>query len=265
MIAGLVPDGFMVPFPTDDYVHQSFALHIVDNSIYTGGTEPDGQGWVKVPGNAAVVVEAANEPQRAFTDAATALRSYSNGVTRVQMITWPGAKPATALGYVNDISAGTRFSPQEGFYESDVMHDGALAHQYMNRQCWFNATGRSAVPGSRTCASPQDAPAGARALTTTALSSPVKYVVRDWQVNTLAARGQAGDCKSREVATGGVHFSTAADATLVTNLSPNPGAQVSTTAAVGGDGSALTVRVCNTGNTPVRWELPPQIVLTQLP
>ncbi len=276
VIAGLVPDGFMVPFPTQDYVHNAFALRLVDNSVYTGGTEQDGQGWVKIPGNASVEVDAVNEPLRAFVDAGTALGTYSNGVTHVQVVQWPGgAKPASALAYVMDGSAGVRFSPQEGFYEGDVMRDGALAHQYLRSQCWYNMSVRGTAPDGRACAAAggPDHPDPARdpargaggGVHATAAGGPVKYVVRDWQVNLLAPRGQAGDCKGQEVETGGVRFSTAADATLVANLAPNPGAQIAATAVVEGDGTRLAARLCNTGTEPVRWEKPPLVTLTQLP
>ncbi len=258
VIAGLVPDGFMVPFPTQDYVHPSFGLHLVDNSIYTGGTEVDGQGWVKIPGNAGVEIDAMSLPLRAFRDTATALTTYDNGTTHVQVVRWPGVKPATALAYVVDRSAGVRFSPQEGFYEADVMRDGAIAHQTLHAPCWYGTSARGASPESRACI--EGAPIKAAAL-----SASVRFVVRDWQVNLLAPRGQAGDCKSREVETGGVRFSTAADSGIVASLAPNPHALVTATAAAEGDGTHIAVRLCNTGAEPVRWEQPVLVTLTQLP
>ncbi len=146
------------------------------------------------------------------------------------------------------------------------MRNGVLDHQYLGSQCWYNTASANAAPDRKTCATP--APGGAQAAnlsSSTPASNPLKYVVREWQVNTLAARGQAEDCKSREVETGSVRFSTAADATLVANLAPNPGAQVTVTAAIASDGTRVAVRMCNTGPEPVRWEAAPLITLTQLP
>ncbi len=279
VIAGHVPDGFMVPFPTDDYVHNGFALHLVDNSIFTGGSEAAGEGWVKIPGNATVEIDSGNEPLRGFVDAGTALHSYNNGAPRVQVVTWPatapGAKPASALAYVTDTSAGVRFSPQEGFYQADVMRDGTLAQQYLPSRCFYNTAGGSAGPDARTCAGPGGltpstltggrwVPAAPSQGNQTA-NNPVKYTIRDWQLNNLAPRGQPDDCKSRETDTGSVHFSTAADGTLIVNLSPNPGAQVSASAAIGSGGNHVSVRLCNTGSDPLRWEAAPVVTLTQLP
>ncbi len=261
VIAGLVPDGYMVPFPTQDYVHQSFTVHLVDNSIYTGGTEQDGEGWVKIPGNATVEIDQGNEPLTSFVDAGTALHSYSNGLSRVQLVTYGGGpRPASALGYVVDPSAGVRFSPQNGFYEAEVMRDGALAHQYLHSECWYDTAAGSAAPGQRSCtgAGLSSAPVGSSQM-------PVKFVLRDWQVNLLAPRGQDGDCQSRDAATGSVRFSTAADTPVLVNVSPNPAAQVMATGVVEGDGTRVAVRMCNTGATPVRWEVAPVITVTALP
>ncbi len=164
IIAGLVPDGYMVPFPTQDFVHNGFALDIVDNSIYIGGSEQDGEGWIKIPGNAAVNIDSQNAPLRNFVDANTALHSYSNGVTRLQVVTYGGGqKPVSALAYVTDPSAGVRFSPQEGFYTADVMRNGTLAHQYLGSECWYNTPSGSATPDRRICANDLQAqPVGAR-------------------------------------------------------------------------------------------------------
>ena len=287
IIAGLVPDGYMVPFPGQNYVHSGFTLDVVDNSIYTGGVEKDGQGWIKVPGNATVQINEGNQPLRSFVDAGTALHSYSNGVTRVQVVEWPaaeGTRPASALAYVLDPSAGVRFSPQEGFYAADVMRDGALAHQYLGQQCWYNTPAGSAAPDRRVCAGangmeqaslaggrwvasagPGASPGNTPAAPAENSANPVKFVMRDWQLNSLAPRGQEGDCKSREEATGSTRFSSAADATLLVNLSPNPGAQVMAAGAVESGGAQVAIRVCNSGSTPLRWTTPPQVTVTELP
>ncbi len=280
VIAGHVPDGFMVPFPTEDYVHNGFALHLVDNSIFLGGAESSGEGWVKIPGNATVEVDAGNEPLRGFVDAGAALHSYNNGAPHVQVVTWPGTKPASALAYVSDTSAGVRFSPQEGFYQADVMRDGTLAQQYLGSRCFYNTVGGSAQPDARACAGPggltASSLAGGRWVAAAGghtngaagempAGNALKYTVRDWQLNSLAARGQPDDCKSRETETGTVRFSTAADSTLIVNLSPNPGAQVVASAAIGAGGTHASVRLCNTGSEPLRWEAAPVVTLTQLP
>jgi hypothetical protein len=279
ILAGLVPDGYMIPFPTQTYVHSGYALNVAGNAIYTGGSEQDGQGWIKIPGNAAVRIGDADEPLRTFTDAQTALHQYVNGNTKLQIVQWPGTRPASALAYVVDPSAGVRFSPQERFFTADVMENGVLDHQYIGSQCWYNTSSDTASPTARACAGPQgmssDAlmngrwtPVGSQpAARGTAVPSgaAVKYVLRDWNVNLLAAPGHAGDCAARSVSTGGVRFNTAPDATLIVNLNPNPGAFVTATAAITGDGTHADLRLCNTGSAPVRWETPPFVILTQLP
>jgi hypothetical protein len=262
VIAGLVPDGYMVPFPTQDYVHQTFELNIVDNSIYTGGVEQDGSGWIKVPGDATVRIDQGNEPLRNFADAETAMHSYSNGVTHVQVVTYPGGpRPASALAYVEDASAGVRFSPQDRFFAADVVRDGAVQHQASGQPCWYGIQSGNAAPGQRTCLGG----AVAAQAPSPQLGAPVKFVIRDWQVNLLAPRGQQGDCQSRDAATANVHFSTGGDSTLIVNLQPNPEAMVTATGAIGSDGSHVSVRLCNTGSTPVRWTGPTVVTLTQLP
>ncbi|RRA48938.1 hypothetical protein D1Y84_12285 [Acidipila sp. EB88] len=270
IIAGLVPDGYMVPFPTQDYVHNNFTIDVVDNSIFTGGSEQDGAGWIKIAGNATVRINQGNLPLRTFVDAATALRTYSNGTTRVQVVNWPagtgaGTRTGSALAYVEDASAGFRFSPQEHFYSAEVMHDGTLAHQYLGSQCWYNTAQATASPDKRTCADAGGQSAPVELGRTHALDAPARFVVRDWQVNQLAPRGTSGDCQARQQNTGAVRLSTAADAALVVNIVPNPGAQVMASAAVEGDGTSMTVRVCNTGTAPARWTDPPLITVTQLP
>lgn len=262
VIAGLVPDGYMVPFPSQDYVHQSFDLHIVDNSIYTGGTEPDGSGWIKIPGDATVRIDQGNDPLRNFADAQTAMHSYSNGVTRVQVVTYPGAsRQGSALAYVEDAAAGVRFSPQDHFFAADVERDGALQHQVSGQPCWYGTQAGNASPGQRTCLGGAVASQAA----SPSMGQPVKFVIRDWQVNLLAPRGQQGDCESRQTATGDVHFSTGGDSTLIVNLQPNPDAMVAATGAIANDGGHVSVRLCNTGNAPLRWTGPTVITLTQLP
>jgi hypothetical protein len=269
VIAGLVPDGFMVPFPTQDYVHQSFDLHLVDNSIYTGGQEQEGQGWTKIPGDATVRIDDGNEPLRALADAQTAMHTYSNGTTRVQVVTYPAnatgasdrsGRAASALAYVTDVSAGMRFSPQDNFYSADVVRDGAIQHQSTGTQCWYGTGSGNAAAGQRTCLGGPVAQAASPQL-----GAPVKYVARDWQVNLLAPRGQQGDCQSRDVATGTVRFSTAGDATLIVNLQPNPGAVVTATGAVAADSVHIATRLCNTSTDPVRWTGPTMVTFTQLP
>ncbi len=155
------------------------------------------------------------------------------------------------------------------------MRDGALAHQYLGSDCRYNTLPGTAAPDHRSCAAGGEAiftggrwvssGTAAEPQNTGPGSSPVRFTLRDWQINSLAPRGQAGECESHKSATGGVRFSTAAGPTLITNLLPNPGAQVTATSVVERDGSGVTVRLCNTGGTAVRWETPPDITVTQLP
>ena len=264
IIAGLVPDGFVVPFPTTVYVHQGFSLSLIDNSIFFGNTELAGAGWTKVPGSANITVHEVDEPMRNFVDSTTALHTYASA--HVQVVQWPAAagRPATsALAYIADPSAGVRFSPQEGFYQGEVMHDRSLSEQNLGSRCWYNTASGSAAPSARTCAD-----AGTHTMQSTggsAQAAPVKFVVHDWQIYRLAARGQSGDCATHDTSTGSVHFSTAADAGLLVNVSPNPVAAIAATAAVAGDGSTVALRVCNNSAAPVAWHDAPTVTLTQLP
>ena len=291
IIAGVVPDGYMVAFPTQNYVHTSFNLEVVDNSLFVGGKEPDGQGWIKIPGNATVNINQGNPPLRNFVNAEDALHTYVNGVTRVQVVQYPnGSKPASALAYVVDNSAGVRFSPQEHFYSAQVMKDNTLSHQYLGQHCWYDTSTGSANPDRRTCSGPDGglvhsafmngkwvagtagpaAPAGAMASMAVertagaAPGNPVKFVMKGWDVGTLAPAGQSGNCKSHEEATGGAHFSSTGDAPLIVNVSPNPAAQVMATGVVQGNGDSLAVRLCNTGGSSAVFSSAPTIVFTQL-
>lgn len=157
VIAGQVPDGYMVPFPTQTYVHHGIQISLEANAIYFGNSEEDGQGWVKIPGSASVLINSADEPLRSFVDSETALRTYVNGSNKVQVIQWPGAHPASALAFVSDPSAGVAFSPQERFYTGAVMHNGVLDHQYLGSHCWYNTPKGSAQPDHRDCTGPQGA------------------------------------------------------------------------------------------------------------
>jgi hypothetical protein len=155
VIAGKVPDGYMVPFPTQTFVHGGIQIRLEDNAIYTGSSEQDGQGWVKIPGNAAVLINGGDEPLHSFVDSDTALHSYVNGNNKVQVVQWPGNRPASALAFVADPTAGVEFSPQEGVYSGSVMHDHVLDHQYLGSQCWYNTPSGSAAPDHRDCTGPQ--------------------------------------------------------------------------------------------------------------
>ena len=282
IIAGFVPDGYMVPLPTQTYVHGSFSLDLDDNAIYTGESEQDGEGWLKIPGDASVVISGADAPLRTFVDAQTALHTYVNGNAKVQVVQWPGSRPTSALAYVADPSAGVQFSPQQGFYSASVMHNNVLDHQYIGSQCWYNAASANGAADRRSCTGPQgmtsealangrwmaSAPGSAATQGNAApspASNPLKFVVRDWNVNLLAAAGHPGDCAARSVSTGAVRFNTAPDATLIVNLSPNPGASVMAAAAITGSGTQADLRLCNAGDTPVHWAAPPLVILTQLP
>jgi hypothetical protein len=131
IIAGWVPDGYMVPLPTQNYVHGQFSLDLSDNAIYTGGSEQDGAGWIKVPGNADVFLGGPSAPLTASSDPDTALHSYMNGDIRVQILQWPGTKPVSAGAYLVDPAAGVSLSTRSGVYSANIMRNGSLSHESM--------------------------------------------------------------------------------------------------------------------------------------
>jgi hypothetical protein len=150
IIAGVVPDGYGVPFPPQHYVTESFALEISGNSIFTGGDEQYGQGWIKIAGNGEVNLDQGDPPLRAFTSADTALNTYVNGNTRVQVVKYGNV---SALAVVHDLSANVMFSPQEHYYTSDIMIDNSLSHQYLGQECWYAMQPGNRPPARRFCLS----------------------------------------------------------------------------------------------------------------
>ncbi len=148
VIAGLVPDGYAVPFPSQHYVVQSFSVEAVDNTIYTGGDEQHGQGWLKIAGNGDVTLNQGDGPLTSFTPADTALNTYVNDNTRVQIVKWGSV---SALGSVHDLGANVTFSPQNHYYSADIQTGGSLGHQYLGEQCWYALQPGNQQPTSRFC------------------------------------------------------------------------------------------------------------------
>ena len=131
IIAGWVPDGYMIPLPTQTYVHGGFNLDVTDNAIYTGGTEQDGAGWIKVSGNADVFLGGPSAPLTASANPDTALHSYVNGNTRVQIVQWPGPRPISAGSYLVDPAAGVSLSSRSGAYSANILRNGSITHESM--------------------------------------------------------------------------------------------------------------------------------------
>jgi hypothetical protein len=52
---------------------------------------------------------------------------------------------------------------------------------------------------------------------------------------------------------------------MLVNVSPNPGAQVMAAGVVDADGTHVSVRMCNSGSTPVRWDQAPAVTVIELP
>ncbi len=150
-IVGLVPDGYGVPFPTQHAWAGSFAMEAVDNSIFTGSEEKEGQGWFKISSDGSLTLDQGNQSVGVMPSSDTALNTYINGNTRVQIVKWGNA---TALGNVRDLGANVSFSPQNHYYNSDILMNGALAHAYLGEQCWYALQPGTQQPTSRFCVRP---------------------------------------------------------------------------------------------------------------
>ncbi|HEY0786365.1 MAG TPA: hypothetical protein VGD62_10870, partial [Acidobacteriaceae bacterium] len=83
-----------------------------------------------------------------FASADTALNTYMNGNTRVQVVKWGNT---TADAVVHDMSANVVFSPQDHYYAADIATGGVLSHQYLNEQCWYPIQPGAQQPTSRFC------------------------------------------------------------------------------------------------------------------
>jgi hypothetical protein len=148
VIVGLVPDGYGVPFPSQHAWGGSFPMEAVDNSIFTGGDEKYGEGWFKIASNGELTLDQGNQPLRTFTSSDSAMNTYINGNTHVQILKWG---TATAIGVVNDLSANVSFSPQNHYFSADVLAYGSLGHQYLGEQCWYAVQPGTQQPTSRFC------------------------------------------------------------------------------------------------------------------
>ncbi len=151
IIVGLVPDGYGVPFPTQHAWAGGFTMEAVDNSIFTGSEEKVGQGWFKIASNADLTLDQGDGPMMAFTPSDTAMNTYINGNTRVQLIKWGDA---TAHGNVHDLGANVSFSTQNHYYTGDVLTGGSLGHAYVGEQCWYALMPGPQQPTSRFCVRP---------------------------------------------------------------------------------------------------------------
>ena len=147
IIVGLVPDGYMVPYP-DQHVSGDFQMAVVNNSIANGGSEVDGQGWIKIAANGTVDIDQGNAPLTRFSPAETALNDYQNGNTRVHILQWG---KQSALAMVRDLSANAIISPQNHLFSSDVSVNHSLSHQYLGEQCWYPIQPGTAQPTNRFC------------------------------------------------------------------------------------------------------------------
>ena len=280
IIAGLVPDGFAVPFPTQGYNAPNFDVYLDSNTIYTGGSqqaEPDGQGWIKVPADADVTLNQGNPPLTHFADPTTALNTYSNQNTRLQVVNW-GAR--TALAHVHDLSGNVQFSPQDKYFSADVIVNGSLSHQYIGDPCWYDgthmarfcihasgATQEKNVNGRWTAFGGVPGVAASELASTPAPAQvpvAVRYALRGWNPGTLAPRGQQGDCVRTEQPTQGTEITADPEATLIVNMTPNPGANVLVSGSVPRS-NTVAVEVCN--QAPSAQTLPgtPTVLFTQLP
>jgi hypothetical protein len=148
IIVGLVPDGYGIPFPPQHYVGVNFSLEATGNSLFTGSSEQNGQGWFKIAGNGSLYIDQGNQPLRSFTSADTAMNTYMNGNTQVQIIKYG---TVSALGAVEDPGANVSFSPQGHYFHADVLANGSLGHEYLGEQCWYAIQPGTQQPTSRFC------------------------------------------------------------------------------------------------------------------
>ena len=136
-IMTMVPDGIQMPFPSaSGYDTVSTNLQLTGNSMYFGGGEVYGQGYVKIPGNADVSYSPSDAiPSNGQYSIPNIIAGmYSNGFNNVQFINWGTvASPHFALGFVNDPGAGVRFSPSSGNFFTgkflDTENGGVIATQ----------------------------------------------------------------------------------------------------------------------------------------
>ncbi len=148
IIVGLVPDGYMIPPPSTGFIAPEFDVAISDNTIFYGGDEANGEGWIKVPANGNVTLDQGDRPLASFTSADTALFTYVNGSSHVQVVKWG---TGAALAVVHDQSAGVRFSPQDHYFRADVRVNNSMSHEYLGEECWYPIQAGDAQPTSRFC------------------------------------------------------------------------------------------------------------------
>ncbi len=274
IIAGLVPDGYGVPFPSQGYNAPPFTLDIESNSIYTQD-ELSGGGWIKIPADAELILNQGNQPLTHFADPASALTTYSNDNTRVQVVNW-GTR--TALAHVHDLAAGVEFSPQDHYYAAEVLVNGSLSHQYIGDPCWYDgahtsrfcihasgATQERLTNGRWVAFAAGAAPASLASGTMPGtMPPPTRYAIRDWSPGTLAPRGLPGDCARTSESTGSLEMSTDPEATLIVNMTPSAGANVLVSGSVPG-ANTVAVEVCNQAPVAQTLRGSPTILFTQLP
>ena len=272
ILAGLVPDGFGVPLPSQGYNAPAYTVEIDSNSIYTAGREAgeiEGQGWTKIAANADVTLNQGNYPLTSFADPATALTTYINDNTRLQVVNW-GKR--TALAHVHDIAAGVEFSPQDHYYASDVIAGGTLSHQYIGDPCWYDGT-HTARFCLHASGATQEKFAGGRWIAFAAMPGgvelagapapqPVRFALEGWAPGRLAPRGQPGDCARTEQATGTTEMTPGE--TLIVNLTPAAGANLLVSGSVPRT-NTVAVEVCNQAPAAQTLPWPVTVLFTQFP
>ena len=148
IIVGLVPDGYGIPLPSQRFITPASSLAVVGNSIFANTNEPAGEGWLKIAGNANLEIDEGNVPLKQFTPADTALNTYINQATLVQVVKWGNV---SALAFVHDLSADVTFAPQDHFYNAGIVTGGSIGRQYLGEQCWYALQPGAQQPTSRFC------------------------------------------------------------------------------------------------------------------
>ena len=147
--AGYVPDGYGVPFPSSHYYFPTNGTLLLEsNSNFVGGTEVDGQGFVKVGANSDVTIQGEG-PLQGFQDIAQVTQAYINGGARIAYVNYGGA---VAMGTITDLGARAVVIPSWGYFDALIpLWNQGLAHQHTGSKCDYNMVAGSNQPTERTC------------------------------------------------------------------------------------------------------------------
>jgi hypothetical protein len=168
IILGVIPDGYLLNPPgskaNSPLASVNAALTMIDNSLFTGGSEAIGTGYVKVHtrGLLTILSHPGSIASRAETDETLKGQMTLNGIApQVQAVQYPTGAHAEVV--ISRPDTGGYLSTYGGFFEEAMSaFDPALGgnpggryangHQFINSSCWYDA-GSSQAPhaGNRFC------------------------------------------------------------------------------------------------------------------